>query len=72
MFGAYLLDQNRGWACGDKGEVLYTSNNGKNWEKKNCGIGSANIDDIWFINDTTGWAVGKAYTNILYLHNLHL
>lgn len=58
MFGAYLLDQNRGWACGDKGEVLYTSN-GKNWEKKNCGIGSANIDDIWFINDTTGWAVGE-------------
>ncbi len=59
MFGAYLLDQNRGWACGDKGEVLYTSNNGKNWEKKNCGIGSSNIDDIWFINDTTGWAVGE-------------
>lgn len=59
MFGSFLLDEKRGWICGDRGEVLYTSNAGVNWTKFNCGLQDANIDDLWFISDSLGWAVGE-------------
>jgi photosystem II stability/assembly factor-like uncharacterized protein len=57
MFGTFLIDNTTGWACGDNRAIYYTSDAGRLWELRNCGA-TGNLDDIWFINPTTGWAVG--------------
>lgn len=60
MFGAWLLDDSHGWACGHAAHAYYTSNGGRTWELRNCGIDPDDVlDDFWFINDTTGWVCGK-------------
>ncbi len=59
MFGTFLIDAQRGWACGYYREIYYTSNGGVTWQKRNCGVQSGNLDDIWFINETNGWVVGE-------------
>lgn len=59
MFGAFLIDSRKGWACGYSTEVYYTSNAGSTWVKRNCGIKSGNLDDLWFISENNGWVVGE-------------
>jgi photosystem II stability/assembly factor-like uncharacterized protein len=60
MFGAFLLDSLRGWGCGNQNSVYYTSDGGITWELNDCGIPyNAPLDDIWFVNDTLGWVVGR-------------
>jgi photosystem II stability/assembly factor-like uncharacterized protein len=66
MFGSFLIDQKKGWICGDAGEVLYTTNAGDTWEKINCGLNGANIDDLHFVNDSLGWAVGEGVFRFTY------
>ncbi|MEY3385748.1 MAG: hypothetical protein RIR53_559 [Bacteroidota bacterium] len=58
MFGTFLNSPSRGWGVGDERAVFETTNFGQSWTRRNCGI-RGNIDDIWFINDTLGWAVGE-------------
>ena len=59
MYGTYLMDEKRGWGCGFTKSVYYTSDGGFNWELRNCGIeGLDSLDDMCFINDTTGYVVG--------------
>jgi hypothetical protein len=59
MFGAYLLSPSHGWASGYSAGVYETTNSGTTWTLRNCGIlNSEHMDDIWFINDSTGWVVG--------------
>lgn len=67
MFGSFLIDEKKGWICGDQAEVLYTSNSGKVWTKINCGLNNANIDDIWFVNDSLGWAAGQGIYKFSYI-----
>lgn len=59
IFGVFLLSSQQGWAAGWDANVWHTTNAGTNWTKKNCGLNGAHMDDITFINDTTGWVVGK-------------
>lgn len=60
MFGSFLIDDKRGWACGWAKSIYYTSNGGLSWDLKNCGIDpGVSLDDLWFINDTTGFVVGQ-------------
>jgi photosystem II stability/assembly factor-like uncharacterized protein len=60
MFGTFLIDKNRGWAAGFNRTIVYTYDGGKNWTSNNCGIKPGdNLDDIYFINDTTAWVVGN-------------
>ena len=58
MFGTFLLSESRGWGVGDQGAVFETTDFGQTWTRRNCGI-RGNIDDVWFVNDTLGWAVGE-------------
>ena len=59
MFGSFLIDEQRAWGCGSKRNVVYTSNGGATWHQRNCGISAvADLDDIWFINDTLGFVAG--------------
>lgn len=57
MFGTFLIDENTAWAAGFYEGVYFTCNSGKNWNLVDCGL-KGHLDDIWFINDTTGWVVG--------------
>jgi photosystem II stability/assembly factor-like uncharacterized protein len=60
MFGTCLLSTKIGWAVGHDRAVYYTSDAGRNWELRNCGVlEGTHLDDIYFANDTTGWLVGK-------------
>jgi len=67
MFGSFLIDEKKGWICGDQAEVLFTSNSGKDWTKINCGLDNANIDDVWFVNDSLGCAAGQGLFMFSYI-----
>lgn len=58
LFGAFLHDGQRGWICGFAQQVWYTSDGGQNWQYRGCGT-SGDLDDIWMIDDTTGFVVGN-------------
>jgi len=57
MYGSFLVNKTSGWACGFEKSVYFTCDAGNNWENLNCGI-EGDLDDIFFIDDTTGWVVG--------------
>ena len=58
-YGTFLLDETTGWGCGFYETVVYTSDAGNSWTNINCGFpDNTNLDDIWFVDDTTGWVVG--------------
>jgi photosystem II stability/assembly factor-like uncharacterized protein len=52
----YFLDSLKGWAAGDQGTMIKTTNGGTNWTAQNTGIES-DIYDLFFINENTGWAI---------------
>ena len=58
MFGAFILGDKEGWACGNNKLVMYTSDGGINWLNKSCGLREGDYDDIWFNNRNDGWVVG--------------
>lgn len=57
-YGVFLLSATSGWLCGANRGVWFTSNAGQSWEYRGCGT-DGDLDDIWFINDTTGWVAGN-------------
>ncbi|MBE2188122.1 MAG: choice-of-anchor D domain-containing protein [Candidatus Kapabacteria bacterium] len=58
MFGAFILGDREGWACGNNTSVFYTSDAGVTWALKNCGIEDGDFDDMWFTSKNEGWLVG--------------
>lgn len=66
MFGTFLRDVTTGWACGDERAVYYTDDGGTTWQQRNCGIEQGDLDDMWFVNDTTGWVVGQGVYKYLW------
>ncbi|MDZ4745434.1 MAG: choice-of-anchor D domain-containing protein [bacterium] len=58
MFGAFLVNATTAWASGFNASVYYTSDGGQNWELRNCGLEGADVDDITFLDASTGWVVG--------------
>jgi len=57
MYGSFLVNRTSGWVCGFNRSVYFTCDAGYVWENLNCGI-EGDLDDIFFIDDTTGWVVG--------------
>lgn len=58
MFGTFLLTSLRGWGVGNNGAVYQTTNGGQSWQLLNCGVEGIDLDDIWFVNDTTAFIAG--------------
>jgi photosystem II stability/assembly factor-like uncharacterized protein len=56
-----LVDTLYGWAAGDSGTIIRTSNGGVNWSVQNSGILAYHIDDIFFLNRNLGWALANDY-----------
>jgi photosystem II stability/assembly factor-like uncharacterized protein len=71
----YIINENIAWAAGyedidgrDYGVILKTENRGDSWTIMKSGIqssihGTGGLQDIFFINETNGWAVG--YSGII-------
>ena len=66
LFSTFLIDSSRGWVCGDKSQIYYSSDIGQNWLLKNGGIpDNTGLDNIFFINDSIGWVSGqKIFTTL--------
>jgi photosystem II stability/assembly factor-like uncharacterized protein len=56
-----FVDTVFGWAAGDSGTIIHTSNSGTNWVVQNSGITDYPIDDIFFVNRRYGWALANDY-----------
>ncbi|NOS84863.1 MAG: T9SS type A sorting domain-containing protein [Ignavibacteria bacterium] len=55
-----FVDTVFGWAAGDSGVIIHTSNSGNNWVIQNSGT-TETIDDIFFINQNTGWVIANGF-----------
>ncbi len=55
----YFENANNGWAVGDGGTIIRTTNGGTNWITQTSGT-TQHLQDICFIDVNTGWAVGTS------------
>ena len=51
-----FVDSLNGWACGDSGTIIHTSDAGENWVIQESNV-EGEIVDIFFLNGQIGWAV---------------
>lgn len=51
-----FMDSLTGWAAGDSGIVIHTTDGGANWDFQNTGV-RKRIDDLFFLNKMKGWAL---------------
>lgn len=59
MNGLHFLCENKGWAVGDRGVILYTENGGTSWAEQTSGV-TRRLRDVFFVDSMTGWIVGDA------------
>lgn len=57
--GVWFADSLNGWACGDSGIVLHTSNGGQVWERQNTFV-SVKFEDVFFFDSQNGWIAGNS------------
>ena len=55
-----FTDNLNGWAAGDEGVIIHTSNGGNSFVIQNSGI-SYYINDIFFLNNRLGWVVANEF-----------
>ncbi len=61
----FFLDQNEGWAIGDRGVIWHTMDGGRNWQRRESGV-QGKLESIHFIDRQHGWIVGgwtRAYSH---------
>ena len=52
-----FIDNERGWAVGNSGTILHTSDYGDRWSLQDVGL-NVNLNDVAFIDQNNGYAVG--------------
>src|SRR6185295_12011910 len=60
LHGVFFIGSN-GWAVGDAGTIVRTTNAGANWTRVTTGT-SFSLNGIWFTSPSEGWAVGQSGT----------
>ena len=53
----YFIDKNNGFAVGESGAVMQTTNGGNSWIETST-LTSHHLRDVTFINQNTGWVLG--------------
>jgi photosystem II stability/assembly factor-like uncharacterized protein len=53
-----FLNSKKGWIGGGRGRIFRTIDGGRSWKSQLVGTGGPTFMEIFFINDTTGWANG--------------
>ena len=56
LWGVTFVDANTGWAVGDDGVILHTTNGGALWSQQESGVTSS-LYAVQFVSPTTGWIV---------------
>ncbi|HCY75556.1 MAG TPA: hypothetical protein DHV28_06510 [Ignavibacteriales bacterium] len=56
LLKVFYLDSLHCWAAGDSGVIMFSGDQGKSWQLQNSGV-SNYISDLFFLNDSLGWAV---------------
>lgn len=73
LYKCFFADSIYGWASGDSGIIIHTSNAGANWSIQQSGITDYKIEELFFLNRRLGWAISNNYqftgTNILITTN---
>lgn len=65
--GVYFTDRNMGWAVGEGGTVIHTSDGGDSWTKQESGT-TEQLNKIYFFDELTGWVAGNNNL-VLYTEN---
>ena len=60
LHSVYFVDNNAGWAVGDSGTILNTTDGGANWIPQTIDT-MFSLYSVHFENNNTGWAVGYEY-----------
>jgi photosystem II stability/assembly factor-like uncharacterized protein len=50
-------DATHGWAVGDEGTIIHTSDGGRTWATQECGVDSA-LEGVTFVDSRSGFVVG--------------
>jgi photosystem II stability/assembly factor-like uncharacterized protein len=53
----HFVDANRGWAVGEGGAALHTTDGGTTWSEQDT-PSLSHLEDVFFADATTGWAAG--------------
>jgi photosystem II stability/assembly factor-like uncharacterized protein len=61
MHALHFNDTNEGWAVGDWGLIVHTTDGGQSWERQESGVGNW-LGGVQFVDADTGWAIGSAGT----------
>ncbi len=61
LFSIKFVDQNHGWAVGDSGTILATTNGGASWSVQPSGTTSL-LYGVSFVDKSHGWAAGAGGT----------
>lgn len=61
LYDVSFYDLYNGWAVGDFGTILYTSNQGQTWARQRSGT-EVELYDLFFYGADDGWAVGEQGT----------
>ena len=57
LLSTFFVDDNTGWAVGNSGTVVKTSDGGSSWISQTSGVYN-DLYSVFFTNGSTGWAVG--------------
>jgi photosystem II stability/assembly factor-like uncharacterized protein len=58
LMASSFISTSTGWAVGDGGKILNTTDGGATWSVQNAGT-SSDLKDVSFVSATQGWAVGS-------------
>jgi len=58
----FFINQNTGWAVGDNGTIVKTTNGGFSWYNQNSGT-TYTLRKVQFLNPNLGWTVGGNYNS---------
>lgn len=62
LYRCTFTDTLNGWAAGDSGIVIHTSDGGNSWVEQYTGMNNF-IEDIFFLNPRLGWGISNDYLN---------
>jgi photosystem II stability/assembly factor-like uncharacterized protein len=61
LYGVSFINPDTGWADGDYGTIVHTTNGGVSWSSQTSGT-TLDLRDVKFTNSLLGWAVGAGGT----------
>lgn len=58
LHATYFVDANQGWAVGDWGLIVRTTDGGKSWQRQESGVANS-LSRVQFVSASSGWTVGS-------------